>query len=210
MAQEDDVSADAVRAAIRQAYAETAGGKSILGGSGGCCGPDRDHDLASQKLGYTPEDLQTGRDDEANLGLGCGNPLKIANLAKGEIVCDLGSGAGFDALLAARRVGPTGSVIGVDMTPDMISKARANVKKAGIGNVSFRLGEIEYLPVADGVADVVMSNCVINLSMDKPQVLREAFRVLRPGGRVAVTDVVQRKDCGPMPESLRTAEALAC
>jgi len=210
MAAEGDMDADAIKRGIRDAYAETARGKSILGGPGGCCGGDRDYDLASANLGYSADELALGKETDANLGLGCGNPLKVANIAPGDVVCDLGSGPGFDSILAARQAGPTGLVIGVDMTPDMISKARANVAKAGLKNVSFRLGDIEHLPLADGEVDVLISNCVINLSQDKPQVMREAYRVLRAGGRVAVSDVVRRKDAGPLPESLRTAEAMAC
>ena len=135
----------------------------------------------SLRLGYSEEDLESVPEG-ANLGLGCGNPKAIAGLVPGEVVVDLGAGAGFDCFLAARVVGPDGLVIGVDMTPEMVSKARENARKAGYDNVDFRLGEIEHLPVADEVADVIISNCVINLSPDKPAVYREAFRVLKPGG----------------------------
>jgi SAM-dependent methyltransferase len=183
-----------------------AGDSGCCGPTSSCCGPADTAQTKSRNMGYSDTEL-AAVPEGANLGLGCGNPQAIAAMQPGETVIDLGSGAGFDCFLAAGQVGATGHVIGVDMTHEMLTKARGNAASIRAGNVEFRLGEIEHLPIADNTGDVVISNCVINLVPDKAQVFREAFRVLKPGGRLAVSDVI---NAVPLPAELAANPEMLC
>ena len=221
----DKATKEVIRQAVRERYGKIANAGSVVSGissrvsccgnsgtavgqnsAASCCGGGSDgaSEQMSALMGYSKQDL-TSVPDGANMGLGCGNPVALASLQTGETVVDLGSGGGFDCFLAAKQVGETGHIIGVDMTPDMLSKARANAEKMQAKNVEFRLGEIEHLPVADNSADIIMSNCVINLSPDKLSVYRDAYRILKPGGRLAISDIVA---LGPLPPEIQQNLAL--
>jgi SAM-dependent methyltransferase len=203
-----------VKKNVREAYGRVAReGSSCCGSSNSCCsssdsccGNAEHNESASKLIGYTDAELAV-IPEGADMGLGCGNPVALASLKEGEVVLDLGSGPGMDCFLAAARVGRTGKVIGVDMTPDMLDLARKNAAKGDYSNVEFRMGEIENLPVANNFVDVVISNCVINLSPDKPRVFSEIYRVLRPGGRLMVSDIVLEQE---LPESVKQSEEAYC
>ena len=213
-----------VRRAVRENYGNIAKSVSVVSGietapcccgtsenttppdaQGSCCGDQEvSHEQLNALMGYSRQDLANAPEG-SNMGLGCGNPVALASLKPGETVVDLGAGGGFDCFLAAKQVGENGQVIGVDMTPDMLTKARMNAEKMGSKNVEFRLGEIEHLPVADNSVDIIMSNCVINLSPDKSSVYRDALRVLKPGGRLAIADIVAT---APLPDKIQQDLAL--
>lgn len=189
---------DEVKKIVKESYTKIAKGSGCS-----CCGAKQEQERIAEEIGYSKEDI--GKFSEANLGLGCGNPVAMAEMKAGDTVLDLGSGAGFDCFLAARKVEETGSVIGVDMVPEMVAKAKANAEKYGYANVEFKLGEIESLPVENETVDIVISNCVINLSPDKDKVFAEAYRVLKNGGKMFVSDIVLLQE---LPEEIKNNKEL--
>jgi SAM-dependent methyltransferase len=192
-----------IKNVVREKYGQIAATSGSCCSTASCCGDGNVLARMGQRIGYSEAEL-TAVPEGANMGLGCGNPIALASLREGETVLDLGSGAGFDCFLAAGRVGPEGKVIGIDMTPEMLERARENARKDKIENVEFRQGDIEHLPVEDGIVDVIISNCVINLAPDKGRVFREAYRALKPGGRLMVSDIVLTK---PLPEFVKSSIA---
>lgn len=189
---------DEVKKIVKESYTKIAKGSGCS-----CCGAKKEQERIAEEIGYAKDDI--AKFSEANLGLGCGNPVAMAEMKEGDMVLDLGSGAGFDCFLAARRVNETGKVIGVDMVPEMVAKAKANGEKYGYANVEFKLGEIESLPVEDNSVDIVISNCVINLSPDKDKVFAEAYRVLKSGGKMFVSDIVLLRE---LPEEIKNNKEL--